>query len=61
MNLTKERGHVTDHKHTNANNNKQTLIRKVVQFLDHDKAITFFTNRERNSLNDKHINVHVII
>jgi transcription initiation factor IIE alpha subunit len=61
MNLTKERGHVTDHKRTNANNNKQTLIRKVTQLLDHDKAIMFFTNRERNSLNDKDINVHVII
>ncbi len=61
MILTKERGHVTDHQHTSANNNKQTLIRKVTQLLDHDKVIMFFTNRERNPLNDKHINVHVLI
>jgi uncharacterized integral membrane protein len=39
MILTTERGRVTDHRHKNANDNKQTLIRKVAQLLEHDKAV----------------------
>jgi hypothetical protein len=41
MILTKERGRVTDHRHTNANDNKQTLIRNMTQLLDHDKVVMF--------------------
>jgi hypothetical protein len=39
MILTKERGRVTDHRHANANDTKQTLMRKVTQLLERDKAV----------------------
>jgi hypothetical protein len=38
MILTEERGHVTDHWHTDGND-KWTLIRKVTKLLEHVKAV----------------------
>lgn len=40
MSLRREQGRTTDSRYRNANDNKQTLIRKKVAFLpEHDKVV----------------------